>query len=100
MASERSVSVLSLTQIGEINGEAFRWLESRDTYTVLFCSAETYGSLGEHSCLFCCCKIMLRNPVVQHIFYSDEVMNSLDLRLFKVRAVSSTIIISFCMPVL
>lgn len=100
MASERSVSVLSLTQIGEINGEAFRWLESRDTYTLLFCSAETYGSLGEHSCLFCCCKIMLRNPVVQHIFYSDEVTNSLDLRLFKVRAVSSTIIISFCMPVL
>lgn len=45
---------------------------------------------------------MLRNPVVQHVLgdYSDEVMNCLDLRLLKVRGVSSTIIISFCMPVL
>lgn len=45
---------------------------------------------------------MLRNPVVQHILggYSDEVLNSLDLRLLKVRAMSSTIVISFSMHVL
>lgn len=40
--------------------------------------------------------------MVQHILgdCSDEVLNYLDLRLLKVRAVSSTIVISFCMHVL